>query len=179
MRLSDALNHRKLVRFSSPYETGRVDGYVLDIGQRILMVALLSDEIHFNGFECFRISDVRNLQIPGPHADFMERALKIRGDRFPRKPRVSLTSFGELLISANRVFPLITIHREKVVPETCHIGRVVEVAGGRVSLLEIDPDAIWDAVPTTYWLREITRVSFGGDYEDALHRVGKTRNKRR
>ena len=39
-------------------------------------------------------------------------------------------------------------------------------------LLEINPDASWDAEPREYRLRDITRVDFGGDYEDALHLVG-------
>jgi hypothetical protein len=42
----------------------------------------------------------------------------------------------------------------------------------RVSLLKIDPDATWDTTPTEYRLREITRVGFGADYENALHLVG-------
>ncbi|HEX7424334.1 MAG TPA: hypothetical protein VF311_10690 [Terriglobales bacterium] len=34
------------------------------------------------------------------------------------------------------------------------------------------PDACWDDKPETYRLREITRVDFGGDYEEALRLVG-------
>jgi hypothetical protein len=41
-----------------------------------------------------------------------------------------------------------------------------------VSLLEIGPDAAWDNESETYRLSEITRVDFGGDYEEALHLVG-------
>jgi hypothetical protein len=39
-------------------------------------------------------------------------------------------------------------------------------------LLEIDPDAKWDAKPTEYSVREITHVNFGGDYEEPLASVG-------
>lgn len=41
-----------------------------------------------------------------------------------------------------------------------------------MSLLEIGPDALWDDEPETYRLSEITRVDFGGAYEEALHLVG-------
>jgi hypothetical protein len=41
-----------------------------------------------------------------------------------------------------------------------------------MSLLEINPDATWDDTPSEYRLSEITRVNFGGDYEDALYLVG-------
>lgn len=42
----------------------------------------------------------------------------------------------------------------------------------RVSLLEIGPGASWDDQPNEYKLRDITRIDFGGDYEQALHLVG-------
>jgi hypothetical protein len=59
----------------------------------------------------------------------------------PRKPRVSVASIEELLLSANRAFPLVTIHREQVDRKVCFIGRVVRIDRGRVSLLEINPGA--------------------------------------
>ncbi|HXR39970.1 MAG TPA: hypothetical protein VN776_12780, partial [Terracidiphilus sp.] len=81
-------------------------------------------------------------------------------------------SLPDLLWSANRLFPLVTIHREMVNPDTCKIGRVTGIGKSHVSLLEIGPDAVWDEKPTDVPLREITRVDFGGGYEDALHLVG-------
>ena len=54
----------------------------------------------------------------------------------------------------------------------CHIGRVVGVNKDNVSLLEIGPDACWEDVVTDYRTREITRIDFGGAYEDALILVG-------
>lgn len=76
------------------------------------------------------------------------------------------------MFSAGTGFPLVTIHRERVDPHVCWIGQILSVERGRVSLLQINPDAKWDEKPTTYWLNEITQVNFGGDYEDALHLVG-------
>lgn len=126
----------------------------------------------FNGFQCFRLSDVRELQMPHTHAAFAEAALRKRAIRIPRKPRVSVASISDLLISASRAFPLVTIHRERVDPDTCHIGRVVRVRNGLASLLEINPDASWDDEPCEYRISDITRVDFGGEYEESLHLVG-------
>ena len=67
---------------------------------------------------------------------------------------------------------LVTIHREQKDAEMCSIGRIVGIDRDRVSLLEINPDATWEKKPTDYRLSEITRVNFGGDYEDALAIVG-------
>jgi len=170
-RLADAMRERSLVRFLRRFEKSSIHGYVLDIGPKFFLLALVSDRIWLDGFECFRIGDVRGVR-PDPYAAFLEAAMKKRGERRPPKPRVSVENIEELLSSAGRAFPLVTIHREEVRADVCHIGRVVDLARGRVSLLEIGPDAIWDTTPTEYRLSEITRVNFGGDYEGALHIVG-------
>ena len=173
-QLQRARQARRLVRFSRRFEDSVVRGYVLDVGPRFFLLALVSDGIWFDGFECFRIGDVRDLR-SDPYGRFAEAALKRRREPFPRTPRVRLSSVEELLLSAGRVFPLVTIHREQVDPRVCWIGRVVRIDDGRVFLLEIKPDATWDKKPTAYRLSEITRVNFGGDYEEALALVGGTR----
>jgi hypothetical protein len=170
-QLWEMQRHALLVRFSRRFEESPIRGYVLDIGPKFFLLALVSDRIWFDGFECFRISDVRDLK-PDPYVNFVEAALKKRSERITKKPRVDLKGIAELLRSAARLFPLVTIHREGKRPDVCWIGRILGVQGGKVSLLEINPDATWDAKPTEYRLNEITRVDFGGDYENALHLVG-------
>jgi hypothetical protein len=169
--LREAMRSRQFVRFNRRFEDTCIRGYVLDVGPVFFLLSLVSDRVRFDGFECFRIADVRNLK-RDPYAVFAEAALKKRGERKPEKPRISIVNTGALLISANRVFPLVTIHRERIEPDVCHIGRVLKVRNGRLSLLEIDPRAQWDDSATEHRLSEITRVNFGGDYEDALHIVG-------
>ena len=83
-----------------------------------------------------------------------------------------MANIKDLLLSAREAFPLVTIHREQVDPDVCWIGRVHGVNRGRVSLLEIGPDAAWGDTPEEYRIREITCVNFGGDYENALYLVG-------
>jgi hypothetical protein len=115
------------------------------------------------------------LQVPDKYARFHEAVLKKRGIRFPRKPRVDVKSLAKLLFSANKAFPLVTIHREKADGSVCWIGRVVDLSNGRLTLLEIGPDAAWDDQLNTYRLSEITRVDFGGDYENALYLIGESK----
>ena len=146
-------------------------GYVLDVGPKFFLLSLVSDRIWFDGFECVRVSDVIAIK-PDPYADFAERALKKRGERVPKKPRVDLERIEALLLSASRAFPLLAIHLEQADPDVCWIGRVRGVGRGRVSLLEINPDARWDQEPREHRLSKITRVNFAGDYENALHLVG-------
>jgi hypothetical protein len=178
-QLAVALRDKVLVTFTRPFEEGSVHGFVFDIGPKFFLVALVSDAMRFDGFQCFRLSDVRNLQVPGKYAAFAEAALKKRGERIPRKPRVVTTRLPKLLLTANKAFPLITIHREQVDPDVCHIGRLADMTNSHVSLREIGPDGAWDDKLKTYRLTEITRVDFGGDYEEALHLVGGLPQKKR
>lgn len=71
-----------------------------------------------------------------------------------------VSSLAKLLLTANRAFPMMTIHREKVDAGACSIGRVVDLSKGRVTILEIGPDATWDApgmcgYATTYPMRGV------------------------
>lgn len=96
--------------------------------------------------------------------------MKKTGQRMPRKSRVSVANIEGLLLSASRAHRLVTIHREIVDADICHIGHVVDVKDGTVSLLEIGPDAKWEDNPTAYRFKDITRVDFGGGYEnDAMY----------
>ena len=169
--LQTALRTRRLIRFSRRFEQFDIRGYVLDMGPKFFLLALVSDRIWLDGFDCFRLVDVKNVQ-NDKYAEFVESALNQRGEGIPPRPQVELTNINSLLQSANMSFPLIAIHREEVDSDVCHIGRVVDIGKGKVWLLEIGPDARWDAQPTEYRLDEITRVNFGGDYEGALHLVG-------
>ena len=73
--------------------------------------------------------------------------------------------------TAGRAFPLITIHCEVVDPEVCYIGHVNEVRGGEIAMRLVTPAAKWEAEFERYPTSSITRVAFGGDYEEALSAV--------
>src|SRR5260370_9254217 len=81
-RLALALRDKLLVRFASVLDRGTVNGYVLDIGPQFFLIALVSDGIRPNGFQCYRLSDIRKLRVPDKYARFHEAVLKKRGIRF-------------------------------------------------------------------------------------------------
>jgi hypothetical protein len=170
-QVARAKSKRTLVRFESPFGHSSVRGYVLDTGPQFFLVAVVSDRIRFDGFECFRVGDVGDLR-PDPHRAFVESALQIRGEQIPVKARVSLASIEELLLSASREAPLVVVHCEEMDPGVCWIGRILSIKRGRLSLLGISPEAQWHEEPDIFRLDQVTRVSFGGDYEAALYLVG-------
>jgi hypothetical protein len=170
-QLKDAQRAKRFVRFSHRFEDLPIRGYVLDVGPKFFLMALVSDRIWFDGFECFRLGDVRDV-MADPYAGFVESALRKRHERLLKKPSVSVADIQKLLLTAGHAFPLVAIQREQVDPSVCWIGRILGVERERVSLLEINPDGRWDDKPNAYQLNEITRVNFGGDYENALDLVG-------
>ena len=105
-------------------------GYILDIGPQFFLIALVSDGIRSNGFQRRRLADIRKLRVPDKFARFHEAVLKKRRIRFPKKPFVDVSSLGRLLRTADRAFPLITIHREKIDAGGCWVGRVVDLLRG-------------------------------------------------
>jgi hypothetical protein len=169
--LLDAGLGRALVQVERSVERGFVTGYVAGVGPDWFLLCVVSDEMLFNGFQAFRLVDVVKVWHPAPHSAFIERALGLRGLARPDDPGLDLETLNGLLTSASQHSPLVTIHREVVDPESCHIGRVIGVSERVVRLKAMTPDATWSERIEEYLLTEVTRVDVGGLYEDALNAV--------
>jgi hypothetical protein len=175
-KLAAAKATRSLVRIIRKVESGAADGYVVNSSEQWLLLLLIGDTVAYQGFQAFRLQDVVSLEFPSPRKAFYEAVLRKRGLRRPRTPTLDLSSTQELVCSAGKRFPLVTIHREKADPDVCHIGQVVSASPTSVSILEVTPDATWDESPSVYRVSQITRVDFGGPYEEALALIAVTAN---
>lgn len=147
-------------------------GFVLDYSDTLTLLNVLDSDFYLSGFTVFRNSDVKSYRTYDNKDYFLNRALRLKSIKPKRKPRVDLTSWKTLLLSAQQLFPLITIHREAISNEICYIGKVVSVTEKTVTLYDIDSGAEWDR-PYRRSLSDLTKVDFGGNYEDALWRVAK------
>ena len=150
-------------------------GFVLDYSDTLTLLNVLDSDFYLNGFTVIRNSDVARYRTYDNKDYFLNRALRLKSIKPKRKPRVDLTNWKTLLLSAQKLFPLITIHREAISNEVCFIGRVASVTDKMFTLYEIDSDAEWDR-PYRRKLSDLTKVDFGGGYEDALWRVAKEDN---
>jgi len=56
-------------------------------------------------------------------------------------------------------------------PDACWIGAVRELKGQTLSLLEVNNAGVWQRKARAFDLDDVTRVDFGGGYEEALHLV--------
>jgi len=166
-QLAQAMRERLLMRFHRRFEDGWVRGYVVGIGPEFLMLAEVSDHLRFNGFGCYSLAEVKNLQ-PAPYPGFVETALEKLGEVQPETPAVALNSIDDIVTTAGNLFTVITAYSEAQV----HIGAVVSLDGGVVWMRDIGPDAVWDPQPSARRLDDLTRIDFGGAYENALALVG-------
>ena len=146
-------------------------GVVVGIGAEwILLHTVNTDIVCFNGYTALRIEDVKTVKVS---ALFLSLALALRGEQPAPSPNVSLASLPELLVSADAHFPLLTLHPERLYPDECFIGRVAQLTEKAVQLRELDVHATWRKRLHRHRLKDITRVDFGGGYENALWKLAK------
>ena len=154
--------------YRSGLEDGWADGYVVKIGSEFFAVHVVDKGIRLDGFNCLRYLDVTSAEMPAPNASFISRVLQLRGQRVAGSFPFDLTSAGTLIRDAGRAYPVVTLHLERVDPDVCYIGRVISVRDDEVSIQSISPGGEWLDDVDTYALSDISRVDFGGAYEEAL-----------
>ncbi len=170
-RLRTVQQRRLLARFYTPFDGSSWNGFVVGVGAAFVALLVVDGNLRYAGVVCFRLQDVRRLQ-PVPHPAFVQACLGWRGERRPRLLRLRLDDTAGALQSIARAFPLVTIHRERLHPDECNIGRLAGLTATTFGLHEIAPGAVWERAVTTYRLRDVTCIEGGGDYEAALWHIG-------
>jgi hypothetical protein len=160
----------QIVAFDRGKLDPRLRGFVLAYSETLTLLNVLTDDYILNGYSVIRNQDIVSyLPYDSPNY-FLNRAVKLKGIKHKRAPKVNISDCPLLLKTTNQLFPLITIHRELISPDVCHIGTIQSIRAKTFTLFEIDPDAEWDR-EHRYRFADVTRVDFGGGYEDALWRV--------
>lgn len=159
-----------LVRFSrKPIDESALYGFVLACSETLTLIHILETSTYtLNGYSVIRNEDVSLYAVyDRPDYYFDSRVLKLKGIKPEPKPNISLASLSDLLTSIDKLYPLITIHREGINNDVCFIGRLASITPKTFTLYEIDSCAEWDGLHR-YRFTDITRVDFGGGYEEAL-----------
>ncbi|MEV4344605.1 hypothetical protein AB0J83_09030 [Actinoplanes sp. NPDC049596] len=171
-RLDRALRERRLVRVRRGIDRAdKLEGYVVARADEWVLMAVVDDGIRLDGFAALRFADVVAVKAR-PADGFVGKALALQGTWPPAAPPdVDLTDVRKLIASVAEQFPLIALHLEKNLPDMCFIGRFVGFRKRTAGILEVSPQATWNREPTKWPLRKISRIDFGGAYENALHTV--------
>ncbi|ETI61879.1 hypothetical protein [Marinomonas profundimaris] len=143
------------------------DGFVVDANEEMVLLQLVDDSVRLNGYQVLFLEDISDFAHPAPFNDFQKKVLSLRGEEVV-DPEVELDDLAVLLIDISEEFGLVTLHREEVEPDSCEIGRVIKADAVTYELEEIGSDARWFDDTFEYDLYDITRIEFGGAYEDAL-----------
>ena len=168
-KLALAAEHQLIVRLErGEIEEGHFDGYVSRLGERFFALAVIDDNVHINGFACLRYEDVTRIILPPPNEHFLVKALNLRGEYPPTCPPIDLTSALSLIRSACDHIHIVSVHPEIDDPETCWIGRLRSSSDELVVLDLVSPGGDWEVDPFQVELKHVTRVDFGGEYENAL-----------
>lgn len=169
--LAAAKEEKVLVRLRRAGALDDVSGYVLAVGRRWVLLARVADTICSDGWTAVRLRSVRRVRADA-HRDFVDAALRLRGQWPPRLPdQVLDLDSSRALLGSLRGEELVAVHPERRDPDICFVGVVRDVRDVRDHLVEVTPGARWEARRRRRRLRAITRVDVGGSYEAALRLV--------
>jgi hypothetical protein len=151
-----------------PYLTGAI----LDVGPDSLLVHRFDDEsMKFTGWSLILLEALNRYR---PNTSFVSEFVKAKRLR-PKIPReADLTSLSSTLQWLQSSWPVVIVHRQVRFPDEVQVGSIAALTSKTMTLDLIDTDAQWSG---SYRIRlnEITRIDFGGHYEDALIEMSTSR----
>ena len=151
------------------HEDDWVDGFVVGCGPVFFVMAVLDKAARLDGYTCMRYADVSECEVPAPFPEFIEKALRLRGETPDRPKELAAPELAQILKFAGRRFGLVTIEDED--PEVAFVGKVRFLTDSYFQMDLIGPDAEWESGSAEFQFREIHRVDFGGAYEQTLLHV--------
>ena len=171
-RLLEAIDEQRIVRVErTPRFADRLDGFVVQVGEKWVLMAQSSDGGFFNGYVAFRIRDVRRLR---SDRTFETTFAMFQPEWPPTYPSdLDTSSTGGLLQGLGRDGVLVAIQKDHE-RSAMWIGKLVEIKKGRVYINEVRPDATWHPEPFGYKLKAITTVEIGTRYLIGLAAVAAT-----
>lgn len=170
MLLQDAITRGTLVRAARQrnLKCKPSVGFVVETSEDLVVLNTLSDRIDLDGFEILRTRDITRVDGEFPRRRFFERALFLKGVTRRSLPPLDLKSISSALRSANDRFPLLVLSRERIAPDEVAIGRVSRWLPSGIMLTTMTPEAEWAEDRTLYRFSSLTRIQFGGEYEETL-----------
>jgi len=158
-------------------DVGTTMGFIVGSSDSLVLIHTLgSDTFRFNGYTVLRDDDIRGLRFFTKAAYWQFRAVR----HFRLKPTppagISVASWPELLKSIAQHYPLMSFHPEKTKPDVCYIGPLLSITERTVTIDDLNSNGEWSG-PRRIRLSDVTRVDFGGGYEEALAATAPKRNR--
>lgn len=174
-RLTEAVKSATLVRITrSPRNADRVDGFVLSVGAKWVLISKTGDGGYFDGLVAVRLKHVVKI---ADDSTFETRFARTQPEWPPKAPAaVDLDSTRRLVETLSRISAVIGIEQEgRYRSAMTWIGAVDEIDNGWLGLQEVRPNAKWRKQPRGYKLSRITKVTVSDRYQTALTAIAGTR----
>jgi hypothetical protein len=164
----------------------RLEGFVVGVGARWVLLQRLSDQITFDGWQLVRCKDVQAVSVEPDDGSFQVRALRARGLWPPGAPALDpardvggdggggedvLGDTAGVVASLAKAAPLLAVFDEFAAADAFAVGAVVSVDSDRLRLMEVNPRGVWVPKPRAFDLGDVTRLEVGGGYLEALRLV--------
>lgn len=144
----------------------RLDGFVVGLGKKWVLLARTMDGGYHDGLVAIRIRDVARVT--------KDRTFETRFANTQPRPEkavldtIRLDRTADVLKSMSRLSPLLAVSRERAFSDSLWIGEYQGRNGKHFGLWEVRADATWYDYAFDYRFRSVTAVSVGGHYLTAL-----------
>jgi len=154
-------------------------GFVVGFSDDLILFHVLgTDTFRLNGYTAIRTEDVKDYRDFNKDKFWQNRAARHFKISPVRPVGISLSSVPALLASISKRYPLITIHPERTRPGICYIGPLLSMTEATFTIDNLNCNAEWTG-PRRLKFSDVTRVDFGGGYEEALAFTAPKRRKRK
>jgi hypothetical protein len=143
-----------------------VDGFVVGLGKKWVLIARTMDGGYPDGLTAVRIEDVAKIS--------KDRSFQTKFALSQMQPgpdvlaKIDLDRTSGLISSMSSLTALVAVERDLVRTGATWIGRYAGKNGKWFGLLEVGPDAAWGKKPVGYRIKDVTSVSIDSHYLTAL-----------
>ena len=150
-------------------------GFIVAEGRSHVVVQQIDASYNLDGYCGFRREDISLIEKKFKKKPLITAALRIK-NQTPVKPAgLRLGSMRSLMESAQNVFGVLVIHREKAQPDDVEVGTVRITTDDTYVLRWLNTLAEWENDDRPFRYRDITLLEFGTDYDQTLLAVAKDR----
>jgi hypothetical protein len=153
----------------SPKHSNKIDGFVVAIGTRWVLIAQTMNGGFPDGHVAVRLRDISAVRTDTSFESRLARTLP-EWPPSPPSSSIDLDSTAGVVHGLGADNVLIGVEKEKTLYAQW-IGVVDEISSGKLWLWEVRPDATWHDEPLGYKLKEITSAWVGNRYLTGLQTI--------
>ncbi len=144
-----------------------IRGYIEQVTQSHLLVLNVDYDVCFSGFIVLRVEDVTFLRWGNNKLQAWDKVLSAREKPQTNLQDSDLATWADVCKAVAEESAVISIYQEAVDDDSCFVGRNVQIEGELVRVEDITNEGVLDGI-FAFPLKDITRVDFAGNYEQAL-----------